>query len=316
MSDDHSNASGPILHWFESDGLYLAVDRTSGHALDGLPMNSTTLAEVPDLVDAMVLADQEPLLQCLDAWLEQSFNWQPAHLAGTNAEDEASSADIPSSAGLALHEQTHYPQLTVSLAALEGQRRIVYLSIPHAELKQMPALPEQWQSLVTLTHHACLAHVVLQSSSLSADELIRLKPGGMVLLSDSFAESWPVLLRPDNPATTGSFSPLGATLRAEENILRLVEVETDDPFERQADESMLVLTLENPIMINQLYINSAMRSGQNVLIPLPDSLEGARVVVLQGGANEPSMAGCIMPVGRGFGVLLENMTASGCNHQD
>lgn len=396
MKPNNSSAI-PEYRWFESDGLFMAIDQSFGLSLAKLQLAAGLDGELPDLTDAMLLSDQDPLLQCVDAWCNHEFNWKPVRLdtvadkanASTDTDDSNNSNsndDTGGTDGVAgnasdnesilvvkpLHQQTQLPKLTVTLSSLEGEKRAVLLAVPNDELANMPDLPEQWQSLVSLTRHSYLYEVVLQDKLMSAVELEKIKPGAFVLLTESFSQAWPIQLSASKGVAMSKdvSAVMSAHLQIANNTVRLLQYENSEAAvdtvlkrideecvenelvtdalipesEAQAQEQThaepaseaelgskskaeevradsscttfeaayptLQVVLSNPVLINQLYVQSAWQSEHNVLVALPEALDGARVRLLYGDQEPISLEGQIMPLGEGFGVLLDDMSST------
>lgn len=342
----------PVYRWFECDGLYMAIDQTSGGSLAELGLGHDLQAQVMHLMDAVLLADHDPLLQFLEAWGEQVFDWKPvSSTASSNVDeveyigDDPAASEDSSVAEIPLHQHTHLPRLTVSLSSLEGQKRVVYLAIPHDELIQMPTFPEQWHSLVALKRYTHQFDVVLQEKILRAREQEKLEPGAFVLLSASFSDSWALQLQPVEGGSSepaDAVLPMRAELNAENNAIRLCKPDIALSDDQQAllavsDEQEILQTrvqpdsgaadsdqalarlmkirFKAPVLINQLYSNSAWQSGNNVLIALPESLESAAVEIALIG-SDLIFYGRIVALGKGFGVLLDNTTLTKISNQD
>ena len=179
MSDTGAAKSTPILRWFESDNFFIALDQTSAKTAESAesPEQSQSQESVTDLHDAVLLAEHEPLLQCLAALLGADVAWQPVREPAA-----------------ALHEMSHMPRITATLRSLQGAEQCVYLAIPVDDLDTVPEIPEQWQSLVKFEPHVFHFHPCLQSCVLTDQESDKLVPGSMALIEGSFNDNWPVSL--------------------------------------------------------------------------------------------------------------------------
>ncbi|MFK7994278.1 MAG: hypothetical protein AB8B87_09075 [Granulosicoccus sp.] len=308
-----------VYRWFESDGMYMAIEEQSTTSLLDLELDPASGAEVQDLLDAVLLAGHDPLLQCLDAWSGHEFDWTPVRVAPTPGEGDVAIADTPGTAR-PLHKLTHVPRLTVSLSSQEGQKRSIFLAIPDKELADMPVFPEQWQPLVHLRRHAFQCEIALQLMQLDAHEWDKLQPGSMVLLERSFSERWPVKVHcaMDEIADEAFFGSIKASLLVEDNVVRLLE-QNERNDKDNTDDYEISIRLQIPVLLNSLYISSAWQSGQNVMAALGEPLQGARVKILRYiGSDEtlPTLYGSVVSIGRGYGVLLDALPDLPATHSD
>lgn len=316
------------FRWFETEGLYMAIVDMPEKSLIDVELSSSSRAQVPDLLDAMLLAEHDPLLQCLEAWVGADFDWKPAFAnsvvktaakdgAGENpepSEEQDSSplgADVPN---LPLHLQTDMPRLTVSLSSLEGAQRTVYLALTHEELLDMPSFPELWQSLVSFKQHLFQCEIGLQSLMLSADDWAKLEPGAMVLLENSFLEQWQVTVHTTNNLSNAEsfIASVNGTIVADSNLVRLVQQPPVDASVGNVGAYGVSVRLQTPLLVNELYINSAWQYGQNVSLAMGQPLLGADITLLRHARDSDSseaLHGQIMQIGRGYGVLLSGGTS-------
>lgn len=308
-----SEVAGAAMHeyrWFESEGLCMAINRASGNSMSEFGLEPDLQVQVQDLLDAVLLADHDPLLQCLEIWSGQDFDWKP--MIAVKSDDTEENMVDQIGANSSLHNQSHLPRLTVSLSSLEGQRRTIYLAIAHDELRQMPELPEQWRSLVKLSRHATLYEAVLQKKRLHTDEFQKVGPGALLLLPDSFSSLWAVQLRPIKTENISEALSISGELSIENNAIRLVPDDAIKPYDKpassdvdQSDNLDMEISLETPLLINQLYAESAWKSGQNVLVALPQLLETIPVVV-ECQLRKLKLPGRVIPLGSGYAVLLDS----------
>ncbi|MFK7855249.1 MAG: hypothetical protein AB8B79_14095 [Granulosicoccus sp.] len=318
-----SEVAGAAMHqyrWFESDGLYMAINRASGNSISELGLEPDSHIHVQDLLDAVLLADHDPLLQCLEVWSGQVFDWTPMTAAKPDNPQEETVDQL--NADNSLHYQTHLPRLTISLSSLEGQKRTIYLAIAHDELRQMPELPEQWQSLVKLTRHARLYEAVLQKKILRTDEYEKLCPGALLLLPDSFSSLWAVQMQPISAENSSEAPAISGELSTESNAIRLMPNEAiqqhDQTVGSDADQSAeldMEISLKTSLLINQLYAESAWQSGQNVLIALPQLLESVPVVI-KCQMHKLKLQGRVVSLGSGYAVLVDGPDLSNDANED
>jgi len=324
-----------VYRWFESDGLWIAIDEASGRWREDLDMTSVPTDEVQDLLDALLLADHDPLLQCIDASCKQSFNWRPASIASvmttSEAGEGAASADKDTRPA-PLHQQSELPRLTMSLASTQGQARTVFMAIPADESLTMPELPAQWQELVAIQPHVVECLVNLQQGASDATEWVSLKPGALVLLDQAFSDSWAISLHPVSAVNASDvfFTDVKGSLSTQHNAVGLLppeltqmqsqeqeqekqqeQQEQQEQEQEQDNEYQLEIRLELPVLVNQLYIQSAWQSGLNVTASLAEPFSGAGATVHCHNrcANETqSLRGRVVAIGRGYGVLLDEAT--------
>lgn len=291
--------------WFSSDGLHLVIDRSASQVLPELSLPADAQAIVSDLVDAVLLDEQDPLLLCVDDWCGTVFDWKPVP-------ETTSGQNLQS---LHLHELTDYPRLTVSLSSLQGTPRTIWLAMDGDTLADMPELPESWQSLVRLERHLLPFAVQLQKYRLTSAEQCKIGPGSLLLLPMSYQDQWRVSLYAVDGTATGS-NDLDATLDSQERVVRLVPQSSASSNDAREPEHNTVIELAESMMINKLSMQSVWQAGLNMALPLPGELDGLRVVVrqpltdFQAAASSPSaplpdLTGSLMKVGEGYGVLLD-----------
>jgi len=263
------------LHWFEAEGLHMAVVASEGESS----------AELSHLTGAVLLADHEPILQCIDAWIGAELDWTP------------SDSDFSSQA-LCRHKDN--PRLTVSLTSKEGVQRTIYLAIPFEQVVNLPEFEEPWLSLIDLKRHVSQFDVNLQNSQLSDEEADKLEPGSLILLKHSFVEHWPITFIPvvDEPHARACSERVGGVLNMQDNKVTLHNLSESQFSCTHSHTSNLSIRLNTPIVLNELYIGSAMDDGQSVSVALAEPLVNASVSVQH-------LQGRIVPVGHGLGVLLE-----------
>ncbi len=311
---DVAHTALPIdLRWFECDGLYMVIDRSGSSALAELGVLSSEQAIVADLVDAVLLDEQDPLLRCLDAWCGTTIEWEPfrSPSSGFSTSREADQGEqvesVDAQQPAYLHELVNFPRLTVSLTSLEGTPRTIWLAMDAETLANMPALPDNWQSLVRVNRHLLPCTVQLQKFNLKIEELGKIGPGGLILLPQSFREHWLATVH----APIETLNIMDVRIDSTGPIIRMLPQSNDMVNADTADDASNVLVeLADDVMINELYMRSVWEAGLNMVLPLPQALVGTRVVVRKSAAEAamplPSAwSGTLMKVGEGYGVLLD-----------
>lgn len=304
MTKPNNNKSAPIYRWFESNNVFIALDQIDNRLA---PIATTDPASerqqqdsVTDLHDAVLLAEYEPLLQCLAAIIGEDQTWCPVRKTSAP-----------------LHEMTQMPRITATLKSLQGTSRTVYLAIPINELSDVPAVPEQWQLLVKFESHIFHFHPCLQSCVLSEQEVGKLMPGSMVLLEGAFDDTWPINLTVQSELTNllsstdfdYQFTDIySAFLNCENQTIRVLQ--NDDAVNKSVgvarDDTLFLI--DEPITVNRLYMESAWQARMNFVLSLAQSLEHTRVRVVQPTANNPTgktLFGTLRKVGAGYGVLVD-----------
>ena len=319
MTDELLGVVASNLRWFESDGSVIAIDRSKSTALGELAVPRDQELAVMDLIDAVLLNEQDPLLRCIDDWCNSSFKWRPLRQPQLDPDSDLARRQASESPVL-LHELPGYPRLGLSLTSSEGTPRAVLLAIDADTLEQMPALPEAWQSLVQLRSFLRQGSLRLQTLHLSMDEKAKLAPGSLMLLPQSFESVWRANLIDMQAGSPMPAEGIAAEVDLEENRIRLIagqhtnsqsidaaaqsteslpdegvqhaqEDSTQAPTDSnhsevdQSDSSEQTVTvtveLAQPLPFNDLYTLSVWQAQLNMALTLPGELHGAPVVVWQ-----------------------------------
>lgn len=307
------------LRWFESDGSIIAIDRSKSTALGELAVPRDEEHAVMDLIDAVLLNEQDPLLRCIDDWCNSSFKWRPWRQPQLDPDSDLARRQA-SGAPILLHELPGYPRPGLSLTSLQGTPRAVLLAIDADTFEQMPPLPEAWQSLVKLQSFLRRGSLHLQTLRLSMQEKAKLAPGSLMLLPHSFESVWQANLI---DLATDSLMPadgIAAEVDVEENRIRLLAGRHAEPqagnaasqvSESSPDESVqpaqansaqtppdkdpadmeqgdtsqqfntVTVQLKQPLQFNDLYTLSVWQAQLNMALSLPGALHGAPVVLRQ-----------------------------------
>ena len=302
----------PVYRWFRSDSVFIALDRLRvGESVDtstesaALPQAaSLQLEPVSDLHDAILLAEYEPLLQCLAALMGQDEPWEPVN--------------EPS---VALHEMTHMPRITATLTSLQGVQRTIYLAIPVEELEHVSSVPEQWQSLAKIETHVSQFYPCIQSCDFSDEELDKVISGALVLLEESFNERWSIKLgvRSTSIEPNDPLNEIGEKIRispaydglfdSKNQTIRLGQHRGGAASASTLNDSQTLFFFDEPVMVNHLYAESVWQAGRNFVLALSQSLDELRVGVVLPSRNErpgKTLFGSLKRVGRGYGVLIDD----------
>lgn len=298
--------SQPDYRWFASDGFYIAIDQTRNSSAENKTSNVVDYAPVSDLRDAILLAEYELLLQCLDDWTGMASEWRPVR-AVPGPESEVSSV---------LHELEHLPRITLALRSLDSDGRQLFVCVPVADLKDMPDLPAQWRSVVEIERFITEVQIGIQSWPSSDTEQQSLVPGAMILLRDSYEERWPVSVHSGETSNkwqpSSGFEHTQVLLDPDSASIRLLSAADKPSTHRHPafDKHSVSVRLQQSVSFNSLYAQSIWQAGGAMVLPLPDPIEGARVsVVMRTVDDQPGSAdlpGSIVRLGSGLAVLLDN----------
>lgn len=236
-------------------------------------------ATVNTFCDAIALAAQEPLLQCVANWLDQDFDWRPM------TEHKSLPVDVTlSSADNALHQ--------IGLSFTES-------------MQALPAFPVELGELVAVQEHKQPLHICLANLNLSLNDQQRLQPGSCIVLPDTFKERNVVTLLSQNRV----MPQVSATLEHRKNQLNY---QITNQITNQRAESTIndaTQSAENAIdqpvrIVLQQSIIVDLSQPLNQVVEL-DSLVGQAVVVQHNGADGArSYTAQLMEVGSGLAVLL------------
>ncbi|ASJ70511.1 hypothetical protein [Granulosicoccus antarcticus] len=328
MSDNTQELPGSALRWFECNGIYIAIDRTASSALPALGVVADKEAVVMDLIDAVLLDEQDPLLRFLDDWCSTAFDWRPwrATVSDEATEQGSEEAQEPQDmvAPVPLHELRGYPRLTGTLISLQGPSRKLLLAIDAESLSMMPEIPEAWQSLVKFQSHLMPYRLQLQQMQLNTEEVEKLEPGALVLLPQSFESDWSIRME---ASLAGSIlethCKLHAFLDTTNSRFKLLPGAGPEPngdaqsltagTDTESEFQSITVELEDSVPINELYTRSVWQSQLNLVLPLAQEFLGSRVVIRTDGVTEhgvtKNLPGTLMQVGIGYGVLLEQGAA-------
>lgn len=140
------------------------------------------------LHDAVLLDEHDELLRCIDAWLAQAHDWQPV-----NDTDDTPTPE------LTVYTQAD-PSRRVSLVLPDTARSDSSSPSTDTLLTPMPALPQEWQSVLGVQYHKHSTALILDRVSLGVNDLERLAGGALVVLPASFEPRWQVTLESSNGA--------------------------------------------------------------------------------------------------------------------
>ena len=340
MSETVVGISIDTLHWFECEGSFFAIDRTASALLNELALADVDISAVADLVDMVLLDEVDNLLSCLDDWAGHTFDWTPMTPVVDDSENENSSAGQV----LPFHELHGFPKFTARISSLEDNSQTLLLALDLAMLDALPPFPASWESLVKFDRYLKPMKLQLQQISLLDKEHSKLSTGAMVLLPQSFAPQWQAMLVTTDEYSWNIDAPGSIVVDTDENQVRIlppVVPSTEEPADKP-DAPVLTIELEGLLNVNELYTESVWRVQQNMVISLPQAIEGARVVIrakpldnstnalqrdesddstsefkrdesndstseLQRDQSDDDLAwsGTLMKVGQGYGVVLE-----------
>lgn len=297
------NTQETYYRWFESHGMRIAIDLHKNACFKDIPESAQARQEVSDLLDALLLAENDRLVQCLDEWIGIDGHWRPV----TDSPDDGR-AHVP----LGLHEHTAMPVVTASLKTLDSANQEIYACIPNAELSQLPQLPGKWRDSVRINSHVHEIRLRLFRTGMTAEETTSIEPGAMILLKDSFNEDWEVDIEfVPSQYSRESITNVAVRLDKAASTIRLLPLNEARPESSNsvAESRQLSVYLAKHNHFNRLYAESIWNAGGTMVLALEESIEGARVMVKtdnpEPGTNSHCLPGVVVKIGNGLAVLLD-----------
>jgi len=267
--------SGSVRRWFEASDFLLAIDQLEAHRYE---CASKPLAAMDGWLDAVLLDEQGPLLQCIANWAQNDFDWQPL----TN---------------------TSNLSLDMTVASLAGTQRTLGLVCPAHNTQLLPTLPESLSTLLSVQHHKEQVRVCLDEFVLTAEELEKCETGGFVLLSGSFHSSWVVQLHSFESSQTvlaARLDPASASLSPLSQPCELVE---------DGDKRIRVLLHEHTLLDHNHRRSDKADIQSGVMLPIPPLEQSAVDVEIITSEGVTVFEASLLRIGNGFAVRLDRAAA-------
>ena len=296
---------GSRRRWFVADDLYLCICGVSGSekfesdvSIDGTESDQ----QVALFQDAIVLAEHEPLLSCIDHWLGVALDWRPISVSEQVLPDPA-----------VIHESLTGASVDVTLTALDGPERQVELVLTEQRLASMPAFPTELATMAALTWRQIPVDLFIDRFVLGNDDIERLGPGALIVLPASFHEKWLGSVR----EVTQKSESVGVRIDAMTGGLsRLCDQKQNDARQPESSNSsttqspMLNVMLADPLNIDVRQWHVASAAPQRLATSGPLGGQRVRLQLIVDTSVVDNFAGEIVSLGTGYAVRL-SMTMDG-----
>lgn len=333
---DMTTMSPRDFRWFRSGDYFLAIPTAMSTTLPRAPSQAEGESDSPGsnvlvpesevpvmaLHDSILLAEQDPLLRCLDVWLAKRL--------GNGSDVNPDSADVIDELDWSPSDVPDTPP-ALSIEATHGSPRRVSVSMPISDYQSLPEMPSDWAEFVACEKHVVELHIEIADIRLTADEADKIAAGSLVLLPGSFSERWQVSLRslsPMTPATERSLvardlllAPAGAQLIFTINDQPSASPDSgDDHPAGEIDNhahvestARLRVAFDEKVWLNVLHLDHGGPGNRQYPLALGTPLQGSPVTLEMtqpgGDSNSQYWHGTLMPVGKGWGVLLADNEA-------